>query len=83
MPCCFHKHDPHGRIFQTAKNAACDSFAEAKAVIDDYMDYYNNDRGQWELLKLTPNEYYEYCITGIYPLISYNQSEKGNCPQEK
>ena len=46
-------------------------------------DYYNNDRGQWELLKLTPNEYYEYCITGIYPLISYNQSEKGNCPQEK
>ena len=65
------------------KIAACDSFAEAKAVIDDYMDYYNNDRGQWELLKLTPNEYYEYCITGIYPLISYNQSEKGNCPQEK
>lgn len=56
---------------------------KAKAVIDDYMDYYNNDRGQWELLKLTPNEYYEYCITGIYPLISYNQSEKGNCPQEK
>ena len=51
------------------KIAACDSFAEAKAVIDDYMDYYNNDRGQWELLKLTPNEYYEYCITGIYPLI--------------
>ena len=43
------------------KIAACDSFAEAKAVIDDYMDYYNNDRGQWELLKLTPNEYYEYC----------------------
>lgn len=65
------------------KIAACDSFAEVKAVIDDYMDYYNNDRGQWELLKLTPNEYYEYCITGIYPLISYNQSEKGNCPQEK
>ena len=65
------------------KIAACDSFAEAKAVIDDYMDYYNNDRGQWELLKLTPNEYYEYRITGIYPLISYNQSEKGNCPQEK
>ena len=28
------------------KIAACDSFAEAKAVIDDYMDYYNNDRGQ-------------------------------------
>ena len=33
------------------KIAACDSFAEVKAVIDDYMDYYNNDRGQWELFK--------------------------------
>ena len=26
------------------KIAACDSFAEVKAVIDDYMDYYNNHR---------------------------------------
>ncbi len=44
------------------------SFADAKVVIDDYMDYYNNDRCQWELAKLSPNEFYEYCLTGIYPL---------------
>lgn len=59
-----------------AKIAACESFAEASAIIDDYMDYYNNDRGQWQLAKLSPNEYYNYCTTGIYPLISYN-NEKG------
>lgn len=57
------------------KIAACSSFEEAKAVIDDYMDYYNNDRGQWQLAKLSPNEYYEYCMTGVYPLISYNNQK--------
>lgn len=53
------------------KISAAESFSEAKAVIDDYMDYYNNDRGQWQLAKLTPNEFYEYCLTGVYPLLSY------------
>ncbi|RDY23105.1 hypothetical protein CHF27_010100, partial [Romboutsia maritimum] len=24
---------------------------------DDYMDYYNNDRCQWNLKKLTPTQY--------------------------
>lgn len=57
------------------KIAACESFEQAEAVIDDYMDYYNNDRGQWQLAKLSPNEYYEYCVTGIYPLTSYSGKE--------
>lgn len=64
------------------KIAACESFKEAKAVIDDYMDYYNNDRGQWQLAKLTPNEYYEYCTTGVYPLISYNEVNKTTALQD-
>lgn len=58
------------------KIAACESFDAAKTVIDDYMDYYNNDRGQWQLAKLSPNEYYEYYTTGIYPLITYT-NQKG------
>lgn len=58
------------------KIATCTSFEDAKAVIDDYMDYYNNDRGQWQLAKLSPNEYYDYCLTGIYPLISYAEYGK-------
>lgn len=57
------------------KIAACTTFGEASLVIDDYMDYYNNDRGQWQLAKLSPNEYYEYCMTGVYPLISYNNQD--------
>lgn len=44
------------------------TFAEVKAKIDDWIDYYNHDRYQWELVKLSPKEYYRYVTTGIYPL---------------
>ena len=46
----------------------CQYFKDVKEVIDDWIDYYNNDRYQWQLSKLSPNEYYEYIATGIYPL---------------
>ena len=46
----------------------CKSFREVKQVIDDWMDYYNNERYQWQLAKLSPNEYYMYITTGQYPL---------------
>lgn len=46
----------------------CHSFHDVKALIDEWMDYYNNERYQWQLNKLSPNEYYEYLQTGIYPL---------------
>lgn len=48
--------------------SACDCFSAVKAVIDDWIDYYNNDRYQWQLAKLSPNEYYRYITTGEYPL---------------
>ena len=41
---------------------------EVLGIIDDWMDYYNKDRYQWELAKLSPNEYYKYITTGIYPI---------------
>ena len=44
------------------------TFDEVKVKIDDWMDYYNNDRYQWDLVKLSPKEYYGYVTTGIYPL---------------
>ena len=47
----------------------CDYFEEVKAVVDDWMDYYNNDRYQWDLEKLSPREYYQYRLTGVYPLV--------------
>jgi transposase InsO family protein len=46
----------------------CACFAEVSAVIDDWMVYYNEDRYQWGLAKLSPNEYYEYSTTGQYSL---------------
>ena len=46
----------------------CTMYCEVLAIIDDWMDYYNNDRYQWELARLSPNEYYEYITTGIYPI---------------
>ena len=46
----------------------CSSFSELKSEIDDYMDYYNNDRYQWGLAKLSPNQYAEYLKTGEHPI---------------
>ena len=48
--------------------AECVAFEDVKAIIDDYMDYYNNQRYQWDLAKLSPNEYYRFVTTGEYPL---------------
>ena len=46
----------------------CKKFEEVKIIIDDWIDYYNNERYQWNLAKLSPVEYYKYVTTGEYPL---------------
>ena len=46
----------------------CDTFDEVRRIVDDWMDYYNNDRYQWDLEKLSPREYYQYRLTGVYPI---------------
>lgn len=48
------------------------SFETVQEIVDDQMDYYNNDRYQWQLLKLSPAEYCGYLMTGIYPLPLYS-----------
>jgi len=53
--------------------AECDTFEAVLARVDDWMDYYNNDRGQWDLMKLAPKEYYRYTLTGVYPLPVYSK----------
>lgn len=35
----------------------CSTFEELQYLIDDYMDYYNNHRCQWNLKQLTPVQY--------------------------
>lgn len=46
----------------------CTTFREVQCVIDDWMQYYNQERPQWDLAKLTPEEYYSFVTTGKYPL---------------
>lgn len=46
----------------------CNTFNLLKQKIDNYIDYYNNYRYQWNLAKLSPNKYYKYLETGEYPI---------------
>ena len=48
----------------------CLDFKEVKQEIDDYMDYYNNYRYQWDLNKMTPVEYRIYLLEGGQPLLN-------------
>lgn len=56
-----------------------ESFRDVKMLVDDWMDYYNKDRYQWDLLKLSPKEYYEYITTGYYPIAPY-EVNRGSAP---
>ena len=57
-----------GHMKDEIEVSECSRYREVKKVIDDWMSYYNNERYQWQLAKLSPNEYYNYITTGIYPL---------------
>lgn len=46
----------------------CSEFEQVKAIIDDWIDYYNNDRYQQGLQMLSPKEYYLFVTEGIDPL---------------
>jgi transposase InsO family protein len=57
-----------GHMKEEIDISQCTKFSEVKRVVDDWLDYYNNERYQWQLAKLSPNEYYQYITTGIYQL---------------
>ena len=56
----------------TLKQKHWSTYHDVKQDIDDWMDYYNHGRGQWNLEKLTPSEFYDYINTGIHPLSMIN-----------
>lgn len=63
--------------------AECDTYEQVQAVVADWIDYYNKDRYQWDLEKLSPQEYYRYRHTGVYPLkpgISNSRNPRGSAP---
>ena len=57
----------HGHMKDEIDLNSCKTFEDVKNMIEEYIDYYNNERPQWELAKLTPSEYYEFIKTCIYP----------------
>lgn len=68
----------YGHMKDEIDISECTKYREVKAIIDDWMDYYNGERYQWQLAKLSPNEYYGYITTGIYPLkgiVSENENK--------
>ena len=65
----------HMKDHISGRVSACNEFREVKSIIDDFMDYYNNEDYVWELCMLSPNEYYEFITTGIYPLNIPNPPE--------
>ena len=57
-----------GHMKDEIKLKGCESFEQVKQIIDDWVDYYNHERYVWDLAYLSPDEYYEFCLTGLYPL---------------
>ncbi len=46
----------HMKDYIKPKLKHASSYAEVKAIIDDYMDYYNNERYQWHLAESPPSQ---------------------------
>ena len=46
----------------------CKTYEEILSAITDWTEYYNQERYQWDLAKLSPIEYYKYVKTGEYQL---------------
>ena len=49
------------------------TYEDVQKSIDDWVNYYNNDRYQMGLQKMSPNEYYNYITTGKYPVSMLGQ----------
>jgi transposase InsO family protein len=58
----------YGHMKDEIEIGRCETYEEIHKVIADWTDYYNNDRYQWDLKKLSPTEYHRYLTTGKYPL---------------
>jgi len=58
----------YGHMKDEIDISPCSTFEEIHQVISDWTDYYNTERYQWDLARLSPREYYKYLVTGEYPL---------------
>lgn len=51
-----------GHLKDEANIKNCETFEDLVKEINDYMDYYNNFRGQWNLKKMTPAQYRNHLL---------------------
>lgn len=58
----------YGHMKDEVDISQCLTFDEIYQEISNWTDYYNNDRYQWDLARLSPREYYKYLTEGVYPL---------------
>jgi len=58
----------YGHMKDEIDISQCLTFDKVYQVINNWTNYYNSDRYQWDLARLSPKEYYKYLISGIYPL---------------
>jgi len=69
--CCWD-NAPQESFFGHMKDGIRLNPSDASSIISqklhDWIDYYNKDRYQWLLAKLSPDEFYEYSKAGVYPL---------------
>ena len=49
----------------------CPDYQTAEKLVFNYLISYNNEHYQYNLGGLTPTEFYQYCVTGIYSLSEY------------
>lgn len=54
-----------GHLKDEMEYKSCVHLEELRAIVDDYIDYYNNERGQWNLKKLPPVHYREQFLSGV------------------
>lgn len=65
-----------------SKVKCCTDFTQIQEIVDDYIDYYNNEAYVWDLCMLAPNEYYNFITTGVYPLQIANPPEVPVIPKD-
>lgn len=54
-----------GHLKDEANIKECETFEDLVKEIDEYIDYYNNFRGQWNLKKMTPVGYRNHLLKAI------------------
>ncbi len=55
----------YGHFKDEAELRTCRTSEELEEEIDDYIDYYNNFRCQWDLKKMTPAQYRDHLLSHL------------------